>query len=567
MLTVQCEEKADIVFLIDSSGSVQETSAENWRLILTLIGGIVNRLPVSRDEIRIGALEFSSDVIADSLLFLNNDLNKADLEREIGSMHHYGGNTNTAAALRVCRERMFHESKGHRPGERSIAILLTDGISNVHANATSSEARALKQAGVQVFTVGITKYTNIDELQEIASDPVEYHQFLAQTYAGLDLLLDRLLVRLCTLKPPETSCTELRGDLVFMLDASGSIGEKNPENEPELYNWNLLQDFVVSVVERLTIATNMTRVAVIRYADAAAVIFLLNRFNRAGDVIDEVKKLKYVKGKTNIAGALQTARTEVFTQARGDRPGVRNIGIIITDGEATVDANNTLPEAELVKQDGVRMFAIGITEFVQRSELEAIASDPVEDHVMYVSQFGQVEELTSRLIWKICNDVEGRPAVCDDGKPPTWLEESEHLLVGHNYARLPDVTSADECKRLCLQDSKCRSIEYVTSTRECAVSYSVRSSARDSFVPDPNVDYYEWRCTGDSSGNPNTPVDDGPEVTKKSDENQKDNSQRTKPAQRATTVLPSTDAGTSLPALSPWCWLTLTALPYSLLYH
>ena len=87
-------------------------------------------------------------------------------------------------------------------------------------------------------------------------------------------------------------------------------------------------------------------------------------------------------------------------------------------------------------------------------------------------------------------------AVCDDGKPPTWLEESEHLLVGHNYARLPDVTSADECKRLCLQDSKCRSIEYVTSTRECAVSYSVRSSARDSFVPDPNVDYYEWRCTG-----------------------------------------------------------------------
>ncbi|KAK2189963.1 hypothetical protein NP493_92g03036 [Ridgeia piscesae] len=148
---VQCEEKADIVFLIDSSGSVQETSAENWKLVLTFIGGIVNRLPVSRDEIRIGALEFSSDAITESILYLNNDLNKANLERTIGSMHHYGGNTNTAAALRMCRELMFHESKGHRAGVRSIAILLTDGISNVNSNATSSEARSLKQAGVQQF--------------------------------------------------------------------------------------------------------------------------------------------------------------------------------------------------------------------------------------------------------------------------------------------------------------------------------------------------------------------------------------------------------------------------------
>ena len=115
-----------------------------------------------------------------------------------------------------------------------------------------------------------------------------------------------------------------------------------------------------------------------------------------------------------VSGALASARAEVFQQNLGDRPGVRNIGIIITDGEATVDANNTLPEADRVKRDGVRMFAIGITEFVKRSELEGIASDPVEDHVMYVSQFGQVEDLTSRLIWKICNDVEGGPGMGND---------------------------------------------------------------------------------------------------------------------------------------------------------
>ncbi|KAK2189964.1 hypothetical protein NP493_92g03037 [Ridgeia piscesae] len=421
------------------------------------------------------------------------------------------------------------------------------------------------------MSVGITQYTNVDELQEIASDPVEYHQFLAQTYAGLDLLLDRLLVRLCTLKPPETSCTELRGDLVFMLDASGSIGEKSPVNESELFNWFLLQDFVVAVVERLTVATNMTRVAVIRYADDATVIFTLNRFHRADDVIKEIKNLVYVAGKTNISGALASARTEVFQPKLGDRPGVRNIGIIITDGEATVDANNTLPEADRVKRDGVRMFAIGITEFVRKSELEAIASDPVEDHVMYVSQFGQVEELTSRLIWKICNDVEGGPATCDDGKPPVWTKEPEHLLVGHNYARLPDVTSADECKRLCLQDSKCRSIEYVTSTRECAVSYSVHTSARDSFVSDPNVDYYEWRCTEGRAGKPKHQADEKYGETTKSDTRKKDNSPPTKYdtkyEQRPGKEYPSTSRATSLSTTSAWSCLTLATLSFTLQHN
>ena len=54
----------------------------------------------------------------------------------------------------------------------------------------------------------------------------------------------------------------------------------------------------------------------------------------------------------------------MFKATSGDRPGVTNIVILITDGEANRDANLTTPEAIRARSKGIHILAIGIGEQV-----------------------------------------------------------------------------------------------------------------------------------------------------------------------------------------------------------
>lgn len=51
-------------------------------------------------------------------------------------------------------------------------------------------------------------------------------------------------------------------DLLFVLDGSGSISEKTFEKQ---------KSFIISIINRLTISDNSTRVAVIQFSDEAKV--------------------------------------------------------------------------------------------------------------------------------------------------------------------------------------------------------------------------------------------------------------------------------------------------------
>lgn len=75
--------------------------------------------------------------------------------------------------------------------------------------------------------------------------------------------------------------------------------------------------------------------------------------------------------------------------------------------------------------------------------------------------------------------------------------------MGHNYARIDHVQTPTECQRLCVEDSRCRSIDYVRPFQECAVSYDTKDENPRSFVDEEGVDYYEWFCW-DGKGNPDT---------------------------------------------------------------
>lgn len=111
-----------------------------------------------------------------------------------------GGSTNTAAALAALRNDIFTSGNGDRSDYPSIAVLLTDGVSNDQA-ATLREAMAVRAQGITLIAVGIGPSPNIQELDGIASYPSLQNIFRATDFNSLNALRDSLVQAVCNSKP------------------------------------------------------------------------------------------------------------------------------------------------------------------------------------------------------------------------------------------------------------------------------------------------------------------------------------------------------------------------------
>jgi len=55
-----CHAKADIVFVVDSSGSINEHDKGNWQRVKNFAKSIVGKLDVGEDRVRVGMVEFGN---------------------------------------------------------------------------------------------------------------------------------------------------------------------------------------------------------------------------------------------------------------------------------------------------------------------------------------------------------------------------------------------------------------------------------------------------------------------------------------------------------------------------
>lgn len=80
--------------------------------------------------------------------------------------------------------------KRSRSGARKAVFLITDGFSN--GGDPRPAATLLKQAGAVVFTFGI-RTGNIEELQDIASEPRYMYSYLLDSFPEFEALARRAL--------------------------------------------------------------------------------------------------------------------------------------------------------------------------------------------------------------------------------------------------------------------------------------------------------------------------------------------------------------------------------------
>ena len=112
------------------------------------------------------------------------------------------------------------------------------------------------------------------------------------------------------------------------MDSSGSIGENN---------WLTVLDFTKDMVLAFPVNPTEVRFGVVTYGNRATVEFYLNTHNDTGSYLAVIDQIGWKDQATNTSGGIHLMHSELFTEANGDRPGIPNIGIVVTDGASNRD--------------------------------------------------------------------------------------------------------------------------------------------------------------------------------------------------------------------------------------
>nr|XP_033790220.1 matrilin-2 isoform X2 [Geotrypetes seraphini] len=187
-------------------------------------------------------------------------------------------------------------------------------------------------------------------------------------------------------------CAEGPIDLVFIIDGSKSLGEKNFE---------LVKGFVNGILSSLQIAPKAARVGLVQYSTQVRTEFTLGHYGTSKEVKKAVSQIKYM-GKGSMTGlALKVMSEKSFSEAEGARPpwlGVPKVAIVFTDGRAQDDVSKWASKA---KQHGITIFAIGVGKAIEE-ELREIASVPEDKHLFYTEDFSSMGNITEKLKYRIC---------------------------------------------------------------------------------------------------------------------------------------------------------------------
>ncbi|XP_076089754.1 matrilin-1-like [Mytilus galloprovincialis] len=156
--------KADIVFALDSSGSV---GLSHFKKQIDFVKDFVNKFSIGPTRTQFSVVTFSDTV--NNEFTLNEYPNKHRLINAIDNIKYRIGATNTHLALEFVTQNSFLSANGGRSKIKRIVIILTDGKSQI-PDQTKKAAEQLHLLGAQVISVGIGSGVDILEITRIASD-------------------------------------------------------------------------------------------------------------------------------------------------------------------------------------------------------------------------------------------------------------------------------------------------------------------------------------------------------------------------------------------------------------
>uniref|UniRef100_A0A8C9M379 Collagen type VI alpha 3 chain n=1 Tax=Panthera tigris altaica TaxID=74533 RepID=A0A8C9M379_PANTA len=196
-------------------------------------------------------------------------------------------------------------------------------------------------------------------------------------------------------------------DIIFLIDGSNNTGS---------VHFAVIRDFLVNLLERLSVGTQQIRVGVVQYSDEPRTMFSLDTYSTKVQVLDAVKALAFTGGElANIGLALDFVVENHFTQAGGSRveEGVPQVLVLISAGPSSDEIRDGVIA---LKQASVFSFGLG-TQAASRAELQHIATS--DNLVFTVPEFRSFGDLQEQLLLYIVGVAQRRIVL----QPPTIVTE------------------------------------------------------------------------------------------------------------------------------------------------
>ncbi|KAM9308135.1 collagen alpha-6(VI) chain [Gastrophryne carolinensis] len=366
---------ADIVFVIDSSGSI---NPQQYSTMKNFIISLVNKSDVGPTKVQFGALKYSDD--PQRLFYLNQYKSKREIIEAIQNDPPLGGNTYTAEALDFSNQ-FFTEKHGsrQRSGVPQILMIITDGESH-DRDKLNETARALQDAGVVLYAIGVAQ-AQTEELQTMAGTKGKW--FFVENFDGLKDILTNVSEDACK----KSDCETKETDLIFLIDGSTSISDAN---------FLEIKKFMVSIVDDFDVRPGGVHVGVAQYSDKYRVEFSLKQYTDKETLKDKIGNITQIKGNTLIGRGLTRTGSELLGPSAKTRIDVKQMLLVITDGNSQ---DEVAKPAEDLRSKGIDIYAVGVGQ-VSESQLLQIAGLPSSK--FSVDNFNELKNIKQRIVREVC---------------------------------------------------------------------------------------------------------------------------------------------------------------------
>ncbi|KAI6229188.1 hypothetical protein M3Y95_00504900 [Aphelenchoides besseyi] len=147
VLEETCLPKLDLIFLLDTSGAIQQIYQEHVRWAVSL----VDSLPIEPDSVRVAAVQYAGFPLTE--FALGTYPSAEDIRQHLSNINTdiRPGITRTGYALRKAESELFLPDRGARDDAVKVIVLFTDGASVDDPLKPAQQLRDLK--GVKIYVV------------------------------------------------------------------------------------------------------------------------------------------------------------------------------------------------------------------------------------------------------------------------------------------------------------------------------------------------------------------------------------------------------------------------------
>nr|XP_045000512.1 von Willebrand factor A domain-containing protein 2 [Jaculus jaculus]XP_045000516.1 von Willebrand factor A domain-containing protein 2 [Jaculus jaculus]XP_045000522.1 von Willebrand factor A domain-containing protein 2 [Jaculus jaculus] len=399
-LSLEC--RIDVLFLLDSSAA---TAPEGFLRAKAFVKRFVQAVLSEESRARVGVASYSREFVVAVPVGEYQDV--PDLIRNLDSIPFRGGPTLTGNALRQAAEHGFGSAT--RTGQdrpRRVVVLLTEAHSQDAVAGPAQRARAR-----ELLVLGLGSEAVRAELEEATGSAK--HVMVYAEPQDLFNHIPELQGMLCS--RPRPGCPAQSLDLVFLLDASASVG---PENFAQL------QSFVRSCVLQFDVNADVTQVGLVVYGGQVQTAFGLDAHLTQAAVLRAVSQAPYLGGVGSAGTALLHIHGKVMTVQKGARPGVPKAVVMITGGRGAEDA---AAPAQQLRNNGISVLVVSVGP-VLREAVRRLAGP--RDALIHVAAYTDLRFHQDVLIKWICGEAKRPVNLC---KPSPCMNEGTCVLRNSSY--------------------------------------------------------------------------------------------------------------------------------------